>query len=447
MISPARGQVLRLRSPIHFWGWTHWFLAAALIQTGCGPHAHARPARRVVLTVAGFGYQATRQLPGEGLDEFTRKTGIQVDFIPAWGNSTDQLALTRRTLEGRFPTPDIYLIDAIWPGTLARHLLDLKPYLDKGTAEQPPELLKNDTVNGRLVALPLYLNVGMLYYRTDLLKKYGYRRPPNTWDELERMAARIQRGERVRGHAAFWGYVFQGAAYEGLTCNALEWQMAFGGGHIIEPDGTVSINNPQTAKALRKAANWVGSISPVSVLTYTESDSLNSFRSGNAAFMRYWSSGYNSIANSPAVRGRVEVTLLPSGSQGRAQTMGGFQLAVSAHSIYPREASQLVLYLTGSHVQRCRAIQEGYLPTVPRLYADPELLQAVPEAGVLRSVTLESWVSRPSTIAGDRYADASRIYYEGVHAILSRQRQAEDVLNTIEKQLLALVPGSHLSRK
>lgn len=447
MLSPARGEVPRLSSSIHFWGLSHWFLAAALIQTSCGPHLHASPARRVVLTVAGFGYQAARQLPEEGLDEFTRRTGIQVDFIPAWGNSTDQLALTRRTLEGRFPTPDIYLIDAIWPGTLAGHLLDLKPYLDKDAAEQPAELLKNDTVNGRLVALPLYLNVGMLYYRTDLLKKYGYHRPPNTWDELERMAARIQRGERVAGHAAFWGYVFQGAAYEGLTCNALEWQMSFGGGHIIEPDGTVTINNPQTVQALRKAAGWVGSISPLSVLTYTESDSLNAFRSGNAAFMRYWSSAYNSIANSPAVRGRAEVTLLPSGSHGRAQTMGGFQLAVSAHSIYPREASQLVLYLTGSHVQRCRAIQEGYLPTVPRLYADPELLKAVPEAGVLRSVTLEDWVSRPSTISGNRYADVSRIYYEGVHAILSHQRPAEDVLNVIEKQLLALAPDFHLPRK
>jgi trehalose/maltose transport system substrate-binding protein len=401
----------------------------------------------VVLTVAGVGYTATRQLPHEGLEEFSRKTGIKVDFVPAWGNSKDQLAVILSALDGHSPAPDVYLIDAVWPGTLGPHLLDLTPYLDQEAREHLSQLLKNDTANGRLVALPFYMNVGMLYYRTDLLKKYGYAHPPKTWDEMERMAARIQKGERAAGHADFWGYVFQGAAYEGLTCNSLEWQMSFGGGQIIEPDGTVSVNNAQAAQALRKAAGWVGSISPPTVLLYTESDSLQAFRSGNAAFMRYWSSGYNLIANSLSMSGRFDVTLLPSGSHRRAQTMGGFELAVSRYSKQPREAAELVLYLTGSSVQRCRAVKEGYLPTLPRLYEDPEVLKAVPEAKALKSVGLASWVARPSAIAGNRYAGVSRIYYEGVHAILNHQQPPEDVLKSIERQLLALEPGWHLPRQ
>ena len=74
------------------------------------------------------------------------------------------------------------------------------------------------------------MNIGMLYYRRDLVDKYGYRRPPTTWSELEAMAARIQKGERAAGKTKFWGYVWQGAAYEGLTCNALEWQTSSGAG-------------------------------------------------------------------------------------------------------------------------------------------------------------------------------------------------------------------------
>jgi trehalose/maltose transport system substrate-binding protein len=417
-------------------------LLAVLVLTAWGTGLEERAAQPVRLAVAGFGPDAGDQLRRDGLDEFTRKTGIRVDFIPTWGTSTDQLTLTLRMMERQLRVPDVYLIDVIWPGTLQQYLLDLTPYLNVDDRNQMPELLRNDTVSGRVVSLPFYMNVGMLYYRSDLLEKYGYGHPPATWNELERMSARIPRGERATGHAGFWGYVWQGHAYEGLTCNALEWQVSFGGGRVIEPDGRISVNNSNAAKAFHKATGWIGSISPASVLSYTESDSLNAFRSGNAAFLRYWSSGFSANhTRDSAVSGRVKLALLPAGPQGRAQTMGGFQLAVSRYSAYPREAAQLVVYLTGSKIQKRRALQGGYLPTIPDLYHDPELLKALPQAEVLRNAGLESWVARPSTVAGARYAAISRAYYETVHSILSRQCEAEQGLKSLERQLMDLVSG------
>lgn len=402
----------------------------------CALPVAAKAARGITLTVAGFGYQAVQRLSLEGLDDFTRKTGIQVEFVPSWGTSTDQLALIRRTLKSHFPTPDVFLIDLIWPGTLQQDLLDLTPFLDDDARSQLPELLKNVTINGRIVSLPLYVNTGLLYYRSDLLKKYGYHHPPDTWDELERMANRIQRGERAARNRRFWGYVWQGRAYEGLTCNALEWQASFGGGSIINPDGAITVNNPQTAKALGKAAGWIGSISPPSVLSYTEADAMNVFRSGNAAFMRYWSSGSRSLrATGSAVAGRFDAAALPAGPDRRAQTIGGFQLAVSRYSAYPRQAAELVLYLTGSKVQKSRALQEGYLPTIPRLYKDPEILQAVPEAKVVARTGRKSWVSRPSSVAGERYSAVSKAYYETVHRILDRECPPQEGLDDLEKEL------------
>src|SRR5262249_47378369 len=154
----------------------------------------------------------------DALDEFTRTTGIQTGLIPTSGSSGEQLVQALRLLKQRASTPDIYVIDVVWPGTLGPYLLDLAPYADQDARSHQEELLRNDTVQGRLVSLPLYLNVGMLYFRADLLKKYGYRSPPATWRELESMAARIQKGERLAGNRDFWGYVWQGAAYEGLTC-------------------------------------------------------------------------------------------------------------------------------------------------------------------------------------------------------------------------------------
>ena len=409
----------------------------------CGVSVPGALRRGISLTVAGLPYQLSERLPREGLDAFQKETGIQVEFVPSWGTSADQLALILGTLKRHYPTPDVYLIDMIWPGTLHRDLLDLTPYLREDSHDELPELLKNSTVDGRIVSLPFYVNTGLLYYRSDLLRKYGYRHPPATWKELRAMAARIQHGERAAGHRGFWGYVWQGNAYEGLTCNALEWQASFGGGRIIEDDGTISVNNPHTVEAFGEAAAWVGSISPPSVLTYTEADSLNAFRSGNAAFLRYWSSGFRSIRKvDSAIEGRFKVTALPAGPRGRAQTTGGFEFAVSRYSVHQREAADLVVYLAGSQVQKSRAIQEGYLPTIRRLYRDPDILEAVPEARIVKRDGLNGWVLRPSTIAGQKYAAASKSYYQAVHRILSRQCSPQEGLIDLEKELVGLRLGN-----
>jgi trehalose/maltose transport system substrate-binding protein len=279
----------------------------------------------------------------------------------------------------------------------------------------------------------------MLYYRTDLLKKYGYRRPPATWDQLETMAARIQQGERAAGHADFWGYVWQGGAYEGLTCDALEWQQAFGGGRVIETNGDISVNNVKAVEALRMARKWVGTISPKGVLSYTESDSLAVFRAGNAAFLRHWSGALSAgrLGDAP-IRDRFGVTVLPAGPNGHAQTLGGFHLAIGRHSAYPRESAQLVLYLTGSRVQLQRAVSGGYLPTIPQLYQRPEVLRVLPIAAALQNTRGPAWVVRPSTVSGSKYAAVSKAYYQTVHEILDSSADPAEALVQLERTLVNL---------
>ncbi len=426
----AFGGVMRLART-----WGSCVCLALLAGAACG----RGPAHRVTLTVLGFSLDAGEAVRRDALAEFTSTTGIAVDLVPTWGTSAEQLDQTLRLLDQHANAPDVYLIDVIWPGTLAANLLDLSPFRDDDARSHLPALLANDTVQDRLVSLPFYVNVGMLYYRTDLLSKYGYLHPPATWDELETMAGRMQQGERAAGNPEFWGYVWQGAAYEGLTCNALEWQASFGGGRIIERDGTISVNNPRTIDALRRAARWVGTISPPSVLSYTESDSLNAFRAGNAAFLRHWSGGLprGSTRNLP-IRERFAVTLLPAGSRGHAQAMGGFHLAVSRYSPHPQESARLVTYLSGRPVQLRRALARGTLPSIPQLYGDPALVRALPYAATLRAAGAEAWVARPSTIAAGNYREVSRAYYQTVHDILRREAPAPEALAVLEKRLAAL---------
>ena len=150
-------------------------------------------------------------------------------------------------------------IDVTWLGVLRDDLIDLKPYLPAETSAIGPGLASSYVVDGKVVAIPLHINGGILAYRADLLREYGYLHPPRTWDELEKMALRIQQGERAKGKKNFWGYLFPGAAVESLTCNALEWQMSQGGGTIIESDRTISVNEScrHPLVATSEALDWL----------------------------------------------------------------------------------------------------------------------------------------------------------------------------------------------
>jgi len=120
-------------------------------------------------------------------------------------------------------------------------------------------------VDGKLIALPWFTDASLLYYRKDLLEKYG-EKPPQTWAQLTATAQKIQDAERKAGNDKFWGYIWQGRAYEGLTCNALEWVASHNGGAVVEADGKITINNPQAVKAIAQAKPWVSTITPPGVL-------------------------------------------------------------------------------------------------------------------------------------------------------------------------------------
>src|SRR5260370_35398858 len=192
------------------------------------------------------------------LHQYSRQTGVILNNLPFPESTLDQSDLSRKLLQEGGSGPDVLGIDLIWSGVLEGDLTDLRPYLAPEISALKPELLPSYTVGGKVVAIPLGAQIGVLEYRTDLLREYGYDRPPKTWDELERMAERIQAGERAKGKKDFWGYVWQGAATEALTCNALEWQVAEGGGRIIENDRTIRVNNPEAIRAWQRAKVWIG---------------------------------------------------------------------------------------------------------------------------------------------------------------------------------------------
>jgi trehalose/maltose transport system substrate-binding protein len=410
----------------------------SLLLQGCARPTVHEPVTLTLLDQEWTTRKFTEEREQE-LQQFTRETGIRVKLLPAPESAREKLALWQDLLGTGASSPDAYGLDVIWPRILAEYFMDLKPYFANEIALQFPAIAASYTVDNKLVAMPYYANIGLLYYRSDLLRQYGYRTPPRTWDELERMAARIQAGERAKGNKEFWGFVWQGAATEALTCNALEWQASDGGGQIIERDSTISVNNAQAIRAWQRAARWVGSISPPSVVGYKEWDAMNVWVAGEAAFMRNWpiADADSQAAGSP-IRNKFDMTLLPGGKAGRLGTLGGAGLAVSRSSAHPREALELVRYLCGRDVQvkRSRVLTEP--PTRPELYELPEVLEANPHFALLSRAFRTGIVSRPSAVTGKKYQEVTDAYTQAVHSVLTGEKSAPEAAAALENELVRI---------
>jgi trehalose/maltose transport system substrate-binding protein len=358
------------------------------------------------------------------IDKFTEVTGIEVTLIVGPTSATERLAQLQQLLAAQATDVDSMMIDVIWPGILATHAVDLSEAIGWQGAEYFERIVANNTIGGKLVGIPWYTDAGILYYRTDLLEKYGFEGPPTTWQQLEEMASAIQDGERGE-NPDFFGFVWQGAAYEGLTCDALEWQVSNGGGVIVEEDLTVSVNNPQAIAAFERARGWVGTISPDGVTTYDEEASRGVWQAGNAAFLRNWPYVYApSQDEGSVIRDKFAITLIPMGDgEGatHADTLGGWQVMVSAYSQNQPAAIAWAQYLTSREVQKSYAVELSRLPTIVELYDDAEVLDANPFFAQLKEVFLGGAVARPSSVTADLYNEVSTAYFTAVNEILTGQ--------------------------
>nr|WP_155129329.1 ABC transporter substrate-binding protein [Pseudovibrio flavus] len=391
-------------------------------------------AAEVTITCGSVG--KGQELCKSAVAEWEKNTGNTVKVVSVPSSATEQLALFQQILGSGSDDIDVFQVDVIWPGILGNHLIDLKPYSNGAENDHFQPIIENNTYEGKLVAMPSYTDAGLLYYRKDLLEKHGHSQP-ETWSDLASIAQDVQDKERAGGNDKMWGFVFQAKAYEGLTCDAIEWVDSFGGGAIVNPEGDITINNPKAAKALDMAASWIGTIAPEGVLNYQEEDARGVFQSGNAVFMRNWPYAWSLAqgADSP-VKDKVGVMALPKGGEEGKPTgaLGGWQLAVSKYSKNPDAAADLVMWLTRKDEQKRRAIEGSYNPTIVSLYNDPDILAANPFMGELKD-TFTNAVARPSRATGANYNKVSNAFYNAAHSVLSGKVSAEASLSKLEKDL------------
>ncbi len=368
-----------------------------------------------------------------------KATGHTVTLVPMPNSTTDQFGQYRLWLAAGNKDIDLYQTDVIWAPQLAEQFVDLSDAAGELMKSHFPSIVESQTVGDKLVALPLYTDAPALYYRADLLEKHGAA-VPSTWEELTETAQKIQDAERAEGNDDLWGFVWQGNAYEGLTCNALEWVKSFGGGQIVEPNGDISINNANAIAAVELAASWAGKISPEGVLAYKEEEARGVWQTGNAVFMRNWPYAYGlgNKDDSP-IKGKFGVTTLPTGGghDTSAATLGGWNIAVSKYSENQDAAISLAMYLASPEGQKTRALLGSRLPTIMSLYEDADIAESAPIIPQWKEVFLQA-VPRPSAPTQGDYNEVSSKFWSAVHNTLSGDGTAAENLELLELELTDL---------
>jgi multiple sugar transport system substrate-binding protein len=330
---------------------------------------------------------------------------------------------------------DVILGDVPWTYELAANgwIADLSDRFPESTQkEYLPSSVEAMIFNGKPYAMPWYTDTGLLYYRKDLLEQSGYVGPPKTWDELKEMASKT-----VAKSGTKFGFVFQGARYEGGVCDGCEFIWGHGGNILDSADPTrVVVDSPQAIAGLATERSMItDGISPKAVTVYKEDESAGAFLNDDAIFLRNWPYVYALIGTSDYPKletDQVGVSELPSsdGKPGNG-TVGDQPLYISATSKNPDAAWKFIEFLSAPEQQKFRAIKGSYLPTRSKLYDDPEIQKSVPVVALAKTA-LQHTLPRPVT---PYYSDMSLEMRDQFNASLLGEVSPEDAARTMKANL------------
>lgn len=283
-----------------------------------------------------------------------------------------------------------------------------------------PASLAASTMESTLMALPWTAHTGLLYYRQDLFEKYRLQ-PPAAWPDLQHSALQIMAGEHLEH-----GYVWQGAANASLTANTLEVASEFGA-QAVDHDENLVIDTTLLQTALEQMVSLVATgASPQDIYTYSEQESYDALRSGDAVMLRGWSSAWSSLGGPESqLPGIVSVAPLPS------SVLFGQGMALSAFSAHPTEAFRLMAFLAGHEQQAQRARVAGLAPTLRSVYEDAEMQADQP---VLKSLYL-ALLNASLPPRTDSPGELSEIIYSEVNKMLRGAQDVETTAATIQRQM------------
>lgn len=355
---------------------------------------------------------------------------IKINYVemPAPSQSTEIHQYLVTNLAGGGSSIDVFTIDIIWFAEFAEAgwLLPLDDYMiDAEKSQYYPGIINGLTYKQQLVGIPWYLDSGMLYYRKDLLEKYGYQ-PPKTWQALIDQAKDITRKEN---NPDLRGFIWQGKQSEVLVCDLVEF---LGEGDIIDQNLQTTINSHINAQGSQLMYDliYTHKISPKALTTYDEEPSRRIFTEGGGLFLRNWSYVW-SIAQDESqskIAGKVGIAPLP-GFEGKkgAATLGGYQFGINKNSDEKDASVKFAKFLSQPQSQLYFADKIGFAPTRPAVYPDIK-------DDFLRNLS-DVFVGAKARPVTPFYPEVSLILQSEYSALLGDKQDVATTLKNAEKRI------------
>jgi len=381
------------------------------------------------------------------IDEFTESSKIDVVFLRQPTDTDQRRQGLIIPLKAKKADPDVFLMDVIWVAQFAASdwLLPLTSFIERSSLDTSDffesVIIQVDQYNGELLALPVYNDCGILYYRKDLLEEHGFA-VPNTWQDLIESAMFIQEKERT-SNPQFYGFTWQGAQYEGLICNYLEFLVSHNG-HIVDTAGDFVITNAENIRAVNMMKDMIHKykISPPNTYTEMKEEEVRLlFEAGNALYERNWPYAWGlHTRDESAVKNLVGITILPRSDTGRhAATLGGWHVGISKFSDRKEQALALVEFILSYDVQKRLALELGWNPGRRDLYDDTDINKNMPHIRVLKRA-FENAVARPSL---PYYTQVSEIMQRHINAILAARSEPEIALARAQEGINKIILQYH----
>ncbi len=413
------------------WG----MLAATLIigvSTGCssGPSKDAA-ARGPITWATPKDPTGTLNKIVDGWNTAHPDTKVNVVDLPEAADvQRQQLVQNARIKSTAF---DVVTLDAVWTAEFAANRwVDEIKGLSTGGFVEPA--LKTGQYRGKLYAAPWLTGAGLLYYRTDLLKKAGVTEPPTTWAELTADCAKVKK------FADIGCYAGQFDKYEGLTVNFTE-AVDSAGGQVLDASGRPNVNTPQALAGLEfLTGGFADKTIPKAAITYEEENGRRDFEAGRLLFHRNWGYVYSLAGKrdgSSKVAGRFDVARLPGLNGPGTSTLGGNNVALSAFSRHKRTARDFLAYVTGAGAEKTYALGSAYPMSRTWLYSDADLVRAQPYLPTMLEA-IKSARPRPEAV---RYGDVTAAVQEAAYAALNGDMSARQALAGLQAKLGPLTTG------
>jgi len=344
--------------------------------------------------------------------------GVTVKLVEFSTSADEQRAQFVQRQEAKSGECDIFSSDVIWTAEFAsqKWLYDMTPYVESRKDEIIPATLETVTYDGKMWGMPQQTDAAFLYYRTDQVKDQ-----PQTWQDVYSQAK------------ANDGIVYQGAPYEGLTCDFLELAFA-AGGKVLSDDGkTAQIDSPENLKALEFMVNGVKDGTAANgVTTYMEEEARRYFESGKATFMRNWPYAYSLGEKAPAVKGKFDVMPFPDfEGGGKAGILGGHNQVISVYSKNPGGALKYIDFVTGKEHQKVQQLDYSQSSVLGATYDDPDIQKKYKFATQLKDAISQAKARPVSPV----YPQISQAIYKNVNAALSGQTSPQDALKKAQSEM------------